>query len=78
MLPAAVLVAVAGLVASAREASQARSQPNYREVAIDAAKWVRNSRVETLFGITWPADPNDPKTISTALYNGSPVAAPTS
>jgi lantibiotic modifying enzyme len=72
MLTAAVLVAVAGLVASAREASQARSQPNYREVAIDAAKWVRNSRVETLFGITWPADPNDPKTISTALYNGSP------
>ena len=70
---AALLVAAVGLAASAREASQPRPQPaNYRDVAVDAAKWIRNSRVETLFGISWPADPRDPKTISTALYTGSP------
>ena len=41
-------------------------------VAVDAAKWIRTSRLETTFGVTWPADPRDPKTVSTALYHGSP------
>jgi lantibiotic modifying enzyme len=40
--------------------------------AVDAAKWIRTSRLETTFGVTWPADPRDPKTVSTALYRGSP------
>ena len=51
---------------------QATPAPKYREVAIDAAKWIRASRVDTLFGYAWPADPRDPKTVSTALYSGSP------
>ncbi|HET7697215.1 MAG TPA: lanthionine synthetase LanC family protein [Vicinamibacterales bacterium] len=68
----ALLIAVVGLLASAREAAQTRTQPTYRDVAVDAAKWIRNSRMETLFGIAWPADPQDPKTVSTALYSGSP------
>lgn len=46
--------------------------PRYRDAAIDAAKWIRSARVETLFGYAWPSDPRDPKSISTALYNGSP------
>jgi lantibiotic modifying enzyme len=41
-------------------------------VAVDTAKWIRTSRLETTFGITWPADPRDPKTVSTALNHGSP------
>jgi lantibiotic modifying enzyme len=41
-------------------------------VAVDAAKWIRTSRLETTFGITWPADPRDPKTVDTTLYHGSP------
>ena len=66
------IVVVAGLAGGAREATQTRTQPAYRDVAIDAAKWIRYSRMETLFGITWPADPADPKTVSTALYSGAP------
>ena len=72
MFTAALLLAVVGLVASARETAQPRPRLSYRDVAIDAAKWIRQSRQETLFGITWPSDPGDPKTISTALYSGSP------
>ena len=67
--------AVAALVLSVSGAS-VRSQsvppPKYREIAIDAAKWIRSSRVDTLFGYAWPPDPKDPKTFSTALYSGSP------
>lgn len=46
--------------------------PRYREAAIDAAKWIRTTRVETLFGYAWPSDPGDPRSVSTALYSGSP------
>jgi lantibiotic modifying enzyme len=45
---------------------------DYQAAAVDAAKWIRTSRLETPFGITWPADPRDPKTVGTGLYHGSP------
>jgi lantibiotic modifying enzyme len=63
-------IASAALIGSLR--ARADAPPNYQAVAVDAAKWIRVSRVETSFGITWPADPRDPKTVSTALYRGSP------
>ena len=71
------LGAVAALVfqafgAAAPAIGSSQPPPRYRDVAIDAAKWIRTSRVDTLFGYAWPADPRDPKTVSTALYNGSP------
>ena len=66
------ILIVSALAAGARGGAQAPAARGYREVAIDAAKWIRNSRVETLFGFAWPADPRDPKTVSTALYSGSP------
>ena len=68
------LGAVAALVSTSFGASalQPPRPANYRDVAIDAAKWIRGARVETLFGIAWPANPADPKSISTALYSGSP------
>ena len=69
---AALLVAVVSLVYGVRGAAQAPQAPAYRTAAIEAAKWIRTTRVATLFGYAWPADPKDPKTISTALYSGSP------
>ena len=63
---------VVALVAGARAAAQAPRRPTYRDVAIDAAKWIRGTRVDTLFGYAWLSDPRDPKTVSTALYSGSP------
>lgn len=61
--------AVAALVSQTYPAAQAAK---YRDVAVDAAKWIRSARVETLFGYAWPSDPRDPSSISTALYSGSP------
>jgi lantibiotic modifying enzyme len=46
--------------------------PAYKDIAIDAEKWIRSSRVETTFGIAWPADPRNPKSVGTTLYSGSP------
>ncbi len=45
---------------------------DYQSIAVDAAKWIHTSRVETPFGISWPADPRDPRTVGAALYSGSP------
>src|SRR3954467_11509333 len=74
-LAAALFVLVVALLAGVRGAAQAPPPPApgaYRAAAIDAEKWIRTSRVSTLFGYAWPADPKDPKSISTALYSGSP------
>ena len=72
VLTAGLALAALGLVAAARTAAQAPPAPAYRVVAVDAAKWIRSSRVSTFFGYAWPSDPRDPKSISTALYSGSP------
>jgi len=69
-LAASFVIAAATLVVIARGSAQ--QTPSYRDVAVDAAKWIRSTRLQTTFGWTWPADPRDPKTVSTALYSGSP------
>jgi len=66
------ILGFAALVAGAPIAAQPRPPVAYRDVAVDAEKWIRSSRVTTLFGYAWPSDPSDPKSISTALYSGSP------
>lgn len=67
------MIGVLGLVTAAGSGGQAPAPAAaYRTIAIDAAKWIKSTRVNTLFGYAWPADPNDPKSISTALYSGSP------
>ena len=72
LIGSALTLCILGLLAGTRGTAQAPPAPAYREVAIDAEKWIRGTRMQTLFGVTWPADPNDPKTVSTALYSGSP------
>src|SRR6478672_2819569 len=70
-LTASFVIAAAALVMMARGSAQQQA-PSYRDVAVDAAKWIRQSRLQTTFGWAWPADPRDPKTVSTSLYSGSP------
>jgi lantibiotic modifying enzyme len=69
-LTALFAIATATLVVRAH--GDAQQPPPYRDIAVDAAKWIRTGRVQTTFGVAWAADPRDPKTISTALYSGSP------
>lgn len=66
VLAGALVVAIVTLVGAAHAPVDEKS------VAVDAAKWIRNSRVETPFGVSWSVDPGHPKTIDTGLYSGSP------
>jgi lantibiotic modifying enzyme len=61
-----------GLLIALAAAGQVQRSVDYQAVAVDAAKWIHSSRLETPFGYTWAADPRDPKTAGVALYNGSP------
>jgi lantibiotic modifying enzyme len=65
------MLGILALLAAARGAATA-PPADYRAVAVDAAKWLKSARVTTLFGYAWLSDPADPKSISTALYSGSP------
>src|SRR5215471_3722716 len=62
-------IVVAALLLSLRGSAQT-SAP--KDVAIDAAKWIRSTRVTTMFGTAWPSDPTNPRSLSTDLYSGSP------
>jgi lantibiotic modifying enzyme len=44
----------------------------YREVALDAGKWILSTQVQSSRGPIWPAIPGDAKTIGTSLYAGVP------
>jgi lantibiotic modifying enzyme len=44
--------------------------PRYRETALEAARWIRSTALETDRGKAWPADPADQKSVSSGLYSG--------
>lgn len=46
--------------------------PSGLDTALAAARWIATSRIETKAGITWPANPLDPQSVSYDLYNGMP------
>jgi lantibiotic modifying enzyme len=72
-LSVGLAVTVAALLFTLRGSAQAPAPaPAYKDVAVDAAKWIRTTRVATTFGIAWPSDPAKPGSVSTALYSGSP------
>ena len=71
-LCAGLTCVVVALLLALHGSAQAPAPPAYKEVAVDAAKWIRTSRVSTPFGIAWPADPTNPRTVGTTLYSGSP------
>ena len=43
----------------------------YRDAALEAARWIRASAIQTGQGIVWPADPRDTKSIDNTLYAGT-------
>lgn len=68
-----------GVVASASAAASATAHASAAiaadrrvSTAIDAARWIDASAITTNRGTVWPADPNDPKTVNTSLYSGTP------
>jgi lantibiotic modifying enzyme len=67
---ATLILVAAGLLAGAETGVSAPAAG--RDLAIDAARWIRASSVPTASGLVWPADPRDPKTVRTDLYSGTP------
>lgn len=67
-----VILAIAGPQAIAVEQPQATTSRPYFEAAVAAARWIDASAIRTAHGITWPADPSDPKSVGNTLYSGSP------
>ena len=45
---------------------------SYRDAALDAARWIRASAVQSDQGTVWPADPRDSKSVNDTLYAGTP------
>ena len=58
-------------VALAAGAPGARAQDRL-DTARAAAKWIAASAIESPHGLTWPADPRDPKSVVPNLYTGTP------
>lgn len=42
----------------------------YLAAAEETAKWLRSTAIDSTEGFSWPADPNDTKTVSNNLYSG--------
>jgi len=59
------------LLLSALTPLRAAERP-YLKAALEAARWIKSSAIQTDQGVVWPADPRDPKTVSRDLYSGTP------
>ena len=59
------------LLPSAGPHAQQPARP-YLDAAVEAARWIDASAITTEHGVTWPADPNDPRSVGNSLYSGSP------
>ncbi|MGH9348572.1 MAG: lanthionine synthetase LanC family protein [Vicinamibacterales bacterium] len=66
------LLVLALATSLAPRAQQPSARRPYLDAALDIARWIEASAIRTEHGVTWPADPNDPKSVSTTLYSGSP------
>jgi lantibiotic modifying enzyme len=69
LLPFVVLCSLS-LVASSWEAAPPSDRP-YLDAAVETAKWLEAMAVKTEHGLTWPAVPGDPATVTSNLYAGS-------
>jgi lantibiotic modifying enzyme len=65
-----VLIAAACLLIFIK-ASEKEKKP-YLDAALRATQWIRASAVQTEEGTTWPAIPDNEKSIGNILYNGTP------
>lgn len=43
----------------------------YLNAALQAAQWISTAGIRTANGMAWPADPRDPKSLTTTLYSGT-------
>src|ERR671915_2580389 len=71
MVLLAASLAIVVTVAGQGQHSPSAERP-YLAAARDAARWIDAAAIKTPHGVTWPANPADPKSVGTTLYSGSP------
>lgn len=69
-LAAAAALAATGHVSPAA-AAPVQERP-WLDAAMRAERWLTRHAVSTPAGVTWPANPDDPKSVQNNLYSGSP------
>ena len=68
-----LLIPAMGILLLAPAAGRVRAgERPYLAAAEKAAAWIKSSAIRTPDGLTWPADPKDPKSVNTSLYAGTP------
>jgi lantibiotic modifying enzyme len=65
-------VAIAIIVCAMMATAEKSSAPSSMITAQAAASWLQSTAIKTDAGVVWPADPNDPKSVNTTLYAGTP------
>jgi lantibiotic modifying enzyme len=65
------LIATTLLVLLLAQSLKAQDRTNLK-AALEAARWIRASAIQSEPGAGWPADPRDPLSVSNTLYSGSP------
>jgi lantibiotic modifying enzyme len=65
-----VLFCSVSVAASPWEPPTSADRP-YLKAAVEVAKWLESTAVKTEHGLTWPAVPGDPSTVTSNLYSGS-------
>ncbi len=65
------ILIIAAFIPLIKKASALEKRP-YLQAALQAARWIRTSAVQTERGTTWPAVPEDEKSINNTLYSGTP------
>ena len=58
------------ILLSASAPLKAAERP-YLNAALQAARWIRSSAIQTSPGVAWPSAPGDEKTVATNLYYGN-------
>lgn len=64
--------AVVGTGRRAHSAPRREQERPYLDAARRAEQWLTRQVIDTPTGVTWAADPNDPKSVQNNLYSGSP------
>jgi lantibiotic modifying enzyme len=72
MLLAGMLMFATGALGAWVPGAKKEAARPYLDAAEKAAAWIRASEIRSAQGLTWPADPKDPKSVNTTLYAGTP------
>lgn len=64
-------LAAADLVRARAIATDSLASDDFVDSALRAERWLRSVRVQTSDGVVWPADPDQPRSVTTSLYTGT-------